>query len=156
MSGVEPILAGIIGALLLATLYPLIVHELSGLAIYEVNLLTIFIALMVNVIAVTAICVLLKARECLGGDSGSRPNHLHQRPNHRPPNRPTRLSDYHHSEGTIASDWNPKTNRRLSNRPNTAHANDSPPGTLHIPQPNHHPHSTLNLRFSKLKALMSY
>ncbi|BDR91806.1 hypothetical protein [Vulcanisaeta souniana] len=45
--------------------YLLIIHGLSGLSIYEFSSLTIFTALMTDVIAVMAICMLIKAKECL-------------------------------------------------------------------------------------------
>ncbi|WP_243675819.1 hypothetical protein [Vulcanisaeta distributa] len=64
--------------------YSLIIHELSGLAIYEFSSLVVFVALMIDVIAVTAVCVLLKARAKTYGFCLS---HLRQRPNHRLHNR---------------------------------------------------------------------
>ncbi|WP_243675801.1 hypothetical protein [Vulcanisaeta distributa] len=45
--------------------YSLIVHGLSGLTIYEFNSLTILVALVIDVVAITAVCMLIRARECL-------------------------------------------------------------------------------------------
>ncbi len=59
------IVSVIIAPPMTSLIYLFIIHGLSGLGIYEFSSLMILMALMINVVAVTAICMLIKAKECL-------------------------------------------------------------------------------------------
>ncbi|WP_243666701.1 hypothetical protein [Vulcanisaeta sp. JCM 16159] len=56
-------IASVITASIASLAYSLVIHGLSGLAIYEVNSLVVFVALMIDVIAITAVCMLIRVRE---------------------------------------------------------------------------------------------
>lgn len=59
------VIVSVIIAPMTSLIYLFIIHGLSGLGIYEFSSLMILMALMINVVAVTAICMLIKAKECL-------------------------------------------------------------------------------------------